>query len=262
MQKQAASTPGAASYDTGKNDMNNQPLSKVVTEPTKLDVHSIFYTLQGEGPFTGRPSVFLRLGGCNLRCPQCDTEYTEGVTAYRAEEVSNAVARRCTTGNTTLVVITGGEPFRQVLAPLITDLIIGYGLTVQIETNGTVAPNGFDHNVLNDFVRAGRLVIVCSPKTGKVNKNLFPYITAWKYVCAWNTLLFSKNGLPDVALDHPTGSKGLFHPPDHDKRPVYLSPADVKDDTENLSNLQSTVKACLNHGHFLSIQTHKLARLP
>ena len=41
-----------------------------------LAVHSIFYTIQGEGPFAGETAVFVRLAGCNLQCPLCDTDYT------------------------------------------------------------------------------------------------------------------------------------------------------------------------------------------
>ena len=40
-----------------------------------MKVNEIFYSLQGEGRFTGRPAVFLRLSGCNQRCPFCDTRH-------------------------------------------------------------------------------------------------------------------------------------------------------------------------------------------
>jgi len=43
-----------------------------------LDFHSMFFTIQGEGPFAGHRSIFVRLAGCNLQCPGCDTEYTQG----------------------------------------------------------------------------------------------------------------------------------------------------------------------------------------
>ena len=41
-------------------------------------INEIFYSIQGEGYFTGTPTVFVRFSGCNLRCPFCDTEHKEG----------------------------------------------------------------------------------------------------------------------------------------------------------------------------------------
>ena len=63
--------------------MKNQQLAdKPVLNETglSLQVNSIFYTIQGEGPFAGRPAIFIRLAGCNLQCPGCDTEYTKRQT--------------------------------------------------------------------------------------------------------------------------------------------------------------------------------------
>ena len=56
---------------------NTQPAEKQVkSSGLILAINSIFYTIQGEGPFAGSPAVFVRLAGCNLQCPMCDTEYT------------------------------------------------------------------------------------------------------------------------------------------------------------------------------------------
>src|SRR3954467_9071958 len=55
-----------------------QTILLVRSDGNSLSIHSIFYTLQGEGPYSGCPAVFMRLAGCNLQCPGCDTDYTSG----------------------------------------------------------------------------------------------------------------------------------------------------------------------------------------
>ena len=106
----------------------------------------IFYSLQGEGPSQGTPSVFLRLALCNLVCTWCDTKYTwdwrnhdyrEEVVELTLEDVMDAVrAYGCWH-----LVITGGEPLVQqrALAPLV-DALKERGFSFEVETNGTIAP--------------------------------------------------------------------------------------------------------------------------
>ena len=75
-----------------------------------VEIVDIWKTIQGEGPLAGCPSVFIRLAGCNLRCPWCDTDYTSNRKLWRASEVVELVRAIRPSG---LVVLTGGEPFRQ-----------------------------------------------------------------------------------------------------------------------------------------------------
>ena len=98
--------------------INIQPIEKLArSDGLRLDVHSIFATIQGEGPFTGHPCVFVRLAGCNLQCPGCDTDYTEDRRMMQIYEIAESVASVLKASGSTrakvpLVVITGGEPFR------------------------------------------------------------------------------------------------------------------------------------------------------
>lgn len=102
-----------------------------------MRVNEIFYSIQGEGAHSGEAAIFLRLSGCNLRCPFCDTEHQ----SYQ-ELSENEIIQEICKYPAHLVVITGGEPTLQLTTSLV-DKIHGIGKTVAVETNGTrvVPPN-------------------------------------------------------------------------------------------------------------------------
>lgn len=119
-----------------------------MTGDKKYRINEIFYSLQGEGFFTGTPAVFIRFSGCNLACPFCDTDHLSH-SLMSSEEITDILERYPATH----VVLTGGEPALQVDDHLVTRLkSLGYFL--QIETNGTMKlPGGIDW-------------VTCSPKDG------------------------------------------------------------------------------------------------
>ena len=211
-----------------------------------LAVHSIFYTIQGEGPFVGRPAVFVRLAGCNLQCPLCDTDYTSerrlcgpvGLLEL-VKEVNHAA---------TLVVITGGEPFRQNITPAVKELLAA-GFTVQVETNGTLYLPGFPYDLVTT---------VCSPKAGTLNRQLIEHrgaIAALKYVMQADSV--APDGLPALALAHPA-SPQVARPPASFAGVVYIQPADEKDEARNASNLAAAIDSATSHGYTLGVQLHKI----
>ena len=123
----------------------------------KLRVNEVFRSLQGEGGLTGTPAVFIRLQGCDVGCPWCDTAYASGLdaenrladndlTVFRKTEGSPAhtyadgswlvreIAARTPPGR--LAVITGGEPCLQDAGGL-ADALLTAGFAVQMETSGT-----------------------------------------------------------------------------------------------------------------------------
>ena len=100
-----------------------------------LTVNEIFHSIQGESSHAGRPCVFVRLTGCNLRCAWCDTAYAfdEG-RAISVDEVVGAVeAYGCP-----LVEITGGEPLLQPDVYPLMNRLLGAGKTVLLETGGQI----------------------------------------------------------------------------------------------------------------------------
>lgn len=106
-----------------------------------LIVSEIFHSIQGESSHAGRPCVFVRLTGCNLRCAWCDTSYAfEGGRSMSAQEVLRAVAGY----GCGLVEITGGEPLAQAETPHLIRQLLDQGYEVLIETNGSLGIQAID----------------------------------------------------------------------------------------------------------------------
>ncbi len=235
--------------------MNNQPTEKLIPfEKSKgsLEVHSIFYTIQGEGPFCGRPSVFIRLAGCNLRCPLCDTDYTSTRETLSRDQILERIKSVSPTKHKPIIVITGGEPFRQDLAFICRDLIL-LNYIVQIETNGTLpVSQGITAYGWHDDKKAAYIAIVVSPKTSKVHPTIKQLAKAYKYVAQFGNM--HGDGLPMTALDNPT--KGILSRPPRNI-PVYLQPCDEHDEERNKANIQAVVTSCLMNGYTLQLQVHK-----
>jgi 7-carboxy-7-deazaguanine synthase len=98
-----------------------------------LTINEIFYSVQGESSYAGRPCVFVRLTACDLRCSWCDTPYAfhEGTKRSLDSVLAEVDAYRCP-----LVEVTGGEPLLQAeVYPLLESLLAG-GRTVLLETGG------------------------------------------------------------------------------------------------------------------------------
>ncbi len=105
-----------------------------------LSVNEYFYSLQGEGVYSGQAAFFIRLAGCNVCCPWCDSpnswDISKGETISCKELCSKAVD-----SGTSIVVITGGEPALQNLT-LITQQLKEAGLRVHIESSGSEPQTG------------------------------------------------------------------------------------------------------------------------
>jgi 7-carboxy-7-deazaguanine synthase len=100
-----------------------------------LQLSEIFYSVQGEGTWTGTPAVFVRLAGCNLACDFCDTDYSLKFFS----SVEDVVARvRAKGGECPMVILTGGEPLAQAETMLLIDALRRDGRRVHIESNGTI----------------------------------------------------------------------------------------------------------------------------
>lgn len=226
---------------------NNQQREKTWYDPLGvLQVHSIWETFQGEGPYVGTPAVFVRLAGCNLDCPLCDTDYTSTREKLSPPAiVERVVATRSLPG---LVVLTGGEPLRQNIGPLIR-LLNRAGCYVQIETNGTFCPPD---------IPFGTFMVICSPKSPGVHRELTQFVTAYKYVLEAG-FIDPVDGLPTTVL-----GRGLRPArPHHGFRgTVYVQPVDEQDPERNKIHLEAAMQSCLKHNYRLCCQLHKIIGVP
>ncbi len=101
-----------------------------------LQVIEIFASLQGESSYAGRPCVFIRLSGCNLRCNYCDTSYAfEGGEWLSVEQILSEVKKH----NIPLVEVTGGEPLCQNESIQLMQALVDNGYQVLLETNGSLS---------------------------------------------------------------------------------------------------------------------------
>lgn len=220
---------------------SNPILPPKTSDGKNLDIQEIFKTFQGEGIFTGFPSIFIRLGGCNLACKFCDTEFD----SFKKESLEKILQRTIKLAQKNdkrthnLVVITGGEPFRQNIKPLC-DTLLKNGFEVQIETNGTL------------FQKLPKKVnIICSPKnpSGKyypIRGDLLPEISAFKFLISASNKNY--NFLPEIGQDR-------F------KTPIYLQPIDEYDEKKNEKNRKLVLKLAEENGCRISLQTHKFWKI-
>jgi 7-carboxy-7-deazaguanine synthase len=221
----------------------------LATWDQKYSVSEIFPTIQGEGPFTGYPSIFIRMATCNLRCHFCDTDFDKKME-MTAEDILGAVKMYKTQP---LIVITGGEPMLQPIKVLI-DLIhskLEYKM-VQIETAGTV---WLEH------LPQSNLRIVVSPKTPEVNHNIRANAHYWKYVTSANDETCPETGIP-ITATQPGGNKArlALPPPWIRNVDTFLMPQEGPgEDIE--ANYAKVASLCMKYGYRASARLHTIMRL-
>ena len=198
----------------------------------RYKVNEIFRSLQGEGFWTGTPMVFLRLSGCNLACPFCDTDHADG-REMTAEEIAGQVLKLGS--GCTRVCITGGEPLLQLDENLVNALHQA-GYTLHIETNGTrPVPEGVDW-------------VTLSPKEDVPAIKGNPKVVLER---ADEVKLVFDGTLPEERLSCWAGFPAAWH---------FLQPCDTGDPVKNRALTEETIRYIQGHNPAwrLSLQTHKL----
>lgn len=227
----------------------NPILKQEVHSGLNLDVHEIFYTIQGEGPHAGVPAVFIRLFGCHLKCTWCDTDFSTQ-NNMSLPQILDKVAS-LDKNSPSLVVLTGGEPTRQPLEGLV-GLLRERQHVIQIETAGS-----FWQDCMS------RCDIVVSPKTSYVHPKVEAHATAYKYVISADMKLDLEDSLPITDTQGRNRIKALAKPPDgFPKEMIFLNPMDEYDADKNKANLRRVAKLAMAHRYRMGVQMHKLVDLP
>ena len=201
---------------------------------TRYKINEIFYSLQGEGYYTGTPAVFIRFSGCNLRCPFCDTSHGDG-HMMTVDDILSEISR----WPSSHVVLTGGEPSLYISESLV-DALHGQGRYVAVETNGThTLPSGVDW-------------ITCSPKFGfpmDESGDVLPAESARKVVLA------RCDELKVIYMGQDMGVYDSIAASHH-----FVQPCDTGDADRNRAILHDAIEFCKGHPMWrLSLQTHKLS---
>ena len=126
-----------------------------------LRITEIFYSLQGEARTLGRPTVFVRLTGCPLRCHYCDSEYA----FHGGERMTLASILEQVAGyQPQYICVTGGEPLAQPNCLPLLKQLCDAGYSVSLETSGAMPLDEVD-------TRVSRVMDLKTPDSGEVDKN-------------------------------------------------------------------------------------------
>lgn len=174
-----------------------------------------FHSVQGEGAWTGVNAFFIRLGGCDVGCPWCDTKYSWNARRHPVK-TTEEIADAAKIANPAIVIITGGEPLMHDLDPL-TTAIKKLGLQIHLETSGahpfsgnfdwvTFSPKQFKSPDSSIYHRASELKVVVANQQdidlAEKQARLVASQTVKYLQPEWNTPQ-SKDLVFDYVLQHP-----------------------------------------------------------
>jgi 7-carboxy-7-deazaguanine synthase len=213
-------------------------------------INELFETLQGEGSFTGQPSIFIRLQGCPVGCSWCDTKHTWDIELDDQVTPVEMLAKKEETSKwanytpaevlalfkekqfrAKHVVVTGGEPCMVDLTPLC-ELLEQQGYSTQIETSGTF-----------EIVTTDKCWVTVSPK---INMRGGYEVLA----SAMNRANEIKH--PVATEQHVDDLKILLAKHHIENTPIYLQPISQKQRATELA-----IETCIANDWRLSVQVHK-----
>jgi 7-carboxy-7-deazaguanine synthase len=194
-------------------------MSEDLAQRSRLRITEIFHSLQGEARDVGRPTVFVRLTGCPLRCVWCDTEYAFHGGQWRdLSEIMQEVAKH----KTRHVCVTGGEPLAQKRCLDLLAHLCDAGYQVSLETSGALDISAVD-------TRVSKVMDLKAPGSGEAERNLWSNLDA---LTAHDQIKFVLAGRADYDWARQVlVERGLTQGCDVLFSPVYgkLAPRDLAD---------------------------------
>ena len=217
----------------------------------KYKINEIFESIQGEGAHTGVPSIFVRLQGCPVGCPWCDTKHTWHLNADLEKTAEQVMAETQESEHYFVldveellalfkqhnyqakhIVLTGGEPCMYDLRPL-TETLDGLDYSCQIETSGTYQVLAHD----NTWVTVSPKIAM--PGGYKVRADAMQRANEIKHAIAMQKHI---DALDELMQNTLAGNQPL----------IYLQPISQQKRATELA-----IQTCIARNWRLSLQTHK-----
>lgn len=214
-----------------------------------------FYTVQGEGKYSGTPAFFVRTAYCNFSCFFCDTEeWDKNKIKYNMAQLHNKL--ESLNPDCKLIVFTGGEPSMQ-LSDFFTYYFTHAGYKINIETNGSIWNNNFNNP---------NVFICVSPKRLSDQKALNN--TSDKYLYNEDVIRIADE--IKFIVDYKIDSDMLIDTANNMKKimkkdaKIFLSPMDLYDNEMNRHTYNKLKELVLNNPTMftISLQTHKILHMP
>ena len=213
-----------------------------------VNISEIFYSIQGEGIYTGEPTVFVRFQGCTLGCDWCDTKYTwkhEVENGMTYTEVLNEVWElHRKSGSRPMICITGGEPLEQ---PDQFDYLVKkfhqYDYKIEVETSGLL-PVPFKHNqYVDSWVVDFKTPSSKTPKT--------PILSDFEHFRQEDQLKCVVKNEKDLNAVEVVLQDNYF------RGTILVSPGNPVKGTASQEWMERCAEFCKLYGYRLNLQTHK-----
>lgn len=273
----------------GKNEIVSPTFFKGMAE-NELMVTSVFATLQGEGPYSGEPAVFVRFSKCNRNCVFCDTWFDSGdvltfdqvlakIHGAVDKEVANNGIDREAFMDRLLIVVTGGEPMLQKNLTSFLDFLHAQGFRTQIESNGdllrplpaettlVVSPKANENtgrygDIRPDvFARANVLKFVVSADPNSTHHDVPVFGYEFRRQKGPRSVYVSPMNIYNRAPEKVGNNASLEMRSEVDERISFWT-EDLLDQGNNQKNHEYAALMAMRHGFTLNLQSHLYASLP